>query len=900
MKKAVLIVFLVMLIPIAYSFFYFIDSDIYTTTNLKLYFKFDNTSLSENMSFSAFTSKKNISNTSDFTAPVSGVWYLAQTVNTSASDFMESITTETFSSPTSFCQFYISFYYNDSEIHTTENIFGGSNTYKVITTNNPYLAKGVDYVEIYLIKSGVTAQLTDTNTTVFNGTVISKRLNTSYYPINASFGYDFIIYKNASDLHGSNNGDDDVTYNDEGAGFDGSTNEINLTSIELDYNNATLCIWFNSIDSDASVHYIINSSSGGGAYGYLRMETDGSLALEANTNAQFWYDSITPLDYSDELLFCVVANQTSIKTYIDNELNKTQTSSYNFSFDSIGVTYEGNMSKITVFNYTLSIDELTELYNEGSFSKNILDEEDAAINFTGNDFIILEPDQFTESDFTSGITLGGFFKVATPTALNTMIMVDLEGKVGLSVFKNTNLYQVYLRGGGAGNQIRYQVDDVLSWHHLAMTYDRTILKMYVDGNLVNSTAYSLDTGIDDVSKLSGFGGLVSSPSQFYFGLMDEATLYNYALSSSEIGTIYSNDLGQSRLINLIDERDRIPFDVSNLSTVKVYNDETNMSYDFKKTNTNNVSIAYNESVKLRFEFITAGGDVIDRYVDTNLSTGNLRICVNKDDTIHYEQLVISHSTENAARVESVYANCIVGEDYTRFVYQTFYMFKAYTIQTQYYLYKYSDGVPVFLASMDGSIQTYYDLDALEFAQTAYDISIIGDTIGFNKSNTTVTIYYNNLENDSVSTNIVLERLNLSVILLNTTETTSPNEFYVVFDYSTLANVSDMELFKIEITTTDGAGLQDTNRRYFNIMAQEGIMPSGVAFAISILLVVFGLTLVAVQYSLGWFGALIMIIAIGILGFGVMNWYILLLMGVELIILIFIIMNLVYRNIITVV
>ncbi|MFB6192943.1 MAG: LamG domain-containing protein [Candidatus Nanohaloarchaea archaeon] len=82
------------------------------------------------------------------------------------------------------------------------------------------------------------------------------------------------------------------------------------------------------------------------------------------------------------------------------------------------------------------------------------------------------------------------------------------------------------------------------WYHLAATYDGSNTALYVDGQSVD-TASSSDTMAD----LSGFGigANVSNSNQRFQGNITDARIYNRALSSSEIQTLYnmgSQDLAQ--------------------------------------------------------------------------------------------------------------------------------------------------------------------------------------------------------------------------------------------------------------------------------------------------------------------------------------------------------------------
>jgi hypothetical protein len=70
-----------------------------------------------------------------------------------------------------------------------------------------------------------------------------------------------------------------------------------------------------------------------------------------------------------------------------------------------------------------------------------------------------------------------------------------------------------------------------AWHHLAATYDGTIMLLYLDGNQVASSTFtlSLTSGIYPFTIGMGYPG-----NGKFAGSMDEVAVYNAALSSSSI------------------------------------------------------------------------------------------------------------------------------------------------------------------------------------------------------------------------------------------------------------------------------------------------------------------------------------------------------------------------------
>lgn len=359
-------------------------------------------------------------------------------------------------------------------------------------------------------------------------------------------------------------------------------------------------------------------------------------------------------------------------------------------------------------------------------------------------------------------------------------------------------------------------------------------------------------------------------------------------SSSVSHTVYTKEL------QLIDERLNSAFDVTNVSSAKAYFDDNSSFFDFKSNGSSKVNFTSMNTDKLRIELTYAAGTVITRYVDVSLLSAPIRICANKEGVTHYEQLMIS-ATQRPVVLKSVYANCVIAADYTRFAYQDAYLLKAYSINSVYYLYTYVDGTQTFLASLDGSVSSYVNLDTLEFKQQGYNFNILGEALSFRKTGANeVSIYYQNLAEDNTAANFVIVRMDTNAVVFNSSDFANPDEFTVVFDYSSLNNVTNETLFYGLVTKTDATGT-GTVKRYFNAQGSSGSLRSPVAFVVALLLVVFGLTFTATRFTFGWFGIFVMIASIAVLSFAVTTWYITLLMAIDVILLVYIVILLSQQN-----
>lgn len=74
------------------------------------------------------------------------------------------------------------------------------------------------------------------------------------------------------------------------------------------------------------------------------------------------------------------------------------------------------------------------------------------------------------------------------------------------------------------------------WHHIAATYDGSELKLYVDGKLRDSA--TKDCSFSDSSYDVFIGRFRHSQPVFFPGMIDDARIFNRALSASEVKSLY--------------------------------------------------------------------------------------------------------------------------------------------------------------------------------------------------------------------------------------------------------------------------------------------------------------------------------------------------------------------------
>jgi hypothetical protein len=349
-------------------------------------------------------------------------------------------------------------------------------------------------------------------------------------------------------------------------------------------------------------------------------------------------------------------------------------------------------------------------------------------------------------------------------------------------------------------------------------------------------------------------------------------------------------------IFLIDEVLNTPFEILNVSQLRLYYDDNSTYHDFKTANSSAVNFTSPYTNKLRLEITYADNAIVTRWLDTELvGGGDMRVCANREGRTHYDQLIISPSAQGAI-LKNVFSNCYVALDYTRFAYQDSYLLVAYTIASNYYLYTWSGSEQIFLASLDGSVKTYIDLSRLEFAKRTYKSDIPGDSVVFARSktqNSTVLISYFNIDADNTELNMRIYNHDTGALVLELSDFTNLNNVTINFDMTTL-NITKSTLFRLDLTRTNPKG--ETMRSfYFNPNASSGTVPPQFVFIIAVLLMIFGLTFTTANTTLSWFGAALLTGNLIILSLANVAWYVTFLFAINLVLLLFVIIMLSVKN-----
>lgn len=163
----------------------------------------------------------------------------------------------------------------------------------------------------------------------------------------------------------------------------------------------------------------------------------------------------------------------------------------------------------------------------------------SALFFNGIDDMVIVDDSHLINP-TSGITVSAWIKwdidPQNGNEWTTIINKNGDRQYRLQHNRDNSLFEFAIRTSSGG---RWVVSDTSPeegvWYHLAGTYDGSIMKIYVDGVLENSTLW--DGSIDTSGSPLIFGNRIWGDRGFN-GVIDEIGLWGRALSSTEIEELY--------------------------------------------------------------------------------------------------------------------------------------------------------------------------------------------------------------------------------------------------------------------------------------------------------------------------------------------------------------------------
>ncbi|MEM7124821.1 MAG: LamG-like jellyroll fold domain-containing protein [Chloroflexota bacterium] len=329
-------------------------------------------------------------------------------------------------------------------------------------------------------------------------------------------------------------------------------------------------IWFNVTTLPTSGRSILLSQKSGTSENvgrtWLALDTNGALVSFLGSGATTSSTTVTPGQWHHA---AVTYDGTTVNLYLDGKLenSKVKTMESNVGEMYIGASknvtnyFHGLIDEVALYDRALSVAELTQNmqlhlpFDEAAGVTTFEDRSDngytttcdagtdtcpvagnggeynAAATFDGtNDYLtvpqVLDPaaTHFTAAAWfqPGAVGPGQLILLAQQTGTGT-------GRTWLGINPQGRLF-TFLGGSGLSSSTPVTVNE---WHHAAVSYDGQTIRVYLDGQLVNS---------QDRTMEASDGGIVigvhkNLSGSFFAGKIDELIIIDRALSEAEIGLL---------------------------------------------------------------------------------------------------------------------------------------------------------------------------------------------------------------------------------------------------------------------------------------------------------------------------------------------------------------------------
>ncbi|UCE38213.1 MAG: hypothetical protein JSW00_02960 [Thermoplasmata archaeon] len=371
-----------------------------------------------------------------------------------------------------------------------------------------------------------------------------------------------------------------------GLKFDGVDDYIDFGDIDsLDgITDLTICAWIKSDNNYGSNHFIISKNKTGQlTFDFLVDSATKTLRLACSDDGSSVYDYYGNTIFSDNdwhhVAITFEANK-NVTFYIDGEMDKQNPTTLSSLFSGnarvlIGTndvlvgseSTNGLIDEVYVFIRAFSAQDVLELYHSYDLVLELLFDEntgtqaydssgfdnhgtiygaswtegkiDKALYFDGVDDYV-EVAHSDSLDITNEITYEAWVKIHEFRADNYQTLAWKEEIWSFQITPDKKVYfDLYIDGDwalGFPNADFGTLELTTNeWYHIALTYNRTEMRIYINGELDGS--HSINGNINTSSNPVTIGrvlGRPESPNRKLNGTLDQVRIYNTSLSPEEI------------------------------------------------------------------------------------------------------------------------------------------------------------------------------------------------------------------------------------------------------------------------------------------------------------------------------------------------------------------------------
>jgi len=348
-----------------------------------------------------------------------------------------------------------------------------------------------------------------------------------------------------------------------GIRFDGVNDYVSMASSLPVLNDFTIEFWFTKLNT-ARGHAFSSGSSGAnnlmcdfddGGYGvwvYWMGGGNPSVRTTTTYNDGYWHHLL------------VTRSGSAVTLYMDGVSKATTDSSITITASSIHLgdnfgnnLWNGSIDELVIANRSYSASEVLSRYNAGRARHADWDPNgkwNSAMRFDGlNDYIVIPSPSGGALNPLDAITLEAWaYWTATP--VSGYLISKGWGDVYDLVISNSRAAFAVIHDASVSSSKSVSSPSPLfagAWHHVAGTYDKNTVSLYVDGQLVSSGYFNesmRQTGYYSVkigaNWHTGEAGLPLSYYQSFNGSIDEVRIWNRSLTASEISQHYYSSLNK--------------------------------------------------------------------------------------------------------------------------------------------------------------------------------------------------------------------------------------------------------------------------------------------------------------------------------------------------------------------
>lgn len=159
-------------------------------------------------------------------------------------------------------------------------------------------------------------------------------------------------------------------------------------------------------------------------------------------------------------------------------------------------------------------------------------------NFNGSNYIIGK--NIAEAKPIDALTISVWYKTTDITKAQNIVSSYEGGGAGLHTLNSKIYFQIYSNGGY--RNIEGSTLSNNTWYHIVGTYDKANLKIYINGSLIKTLAYTYDI----TYNVSTPWAIACNPSgtkdggEHVYGCVSDARIYSTALSAEDIKELYNS------------------------------------------------------------------------------------------------------------------------------------------------------------------------------------------------------------------------------------------------------------------------------------------------------------------------------------------------------------------------